>query len=110
MQVIRVALSAVNLLGLRRPVLGEDDARHFESAQQVITFRIDKGFFLCSSCSAFSISRYCPPRRLNVRRGGCLVAGLRHRHPDVLGQIRVGVWTAALSLVSFWISIMLSAS
>jgi hypothetical protein len=29
MQVIRVALSAVNLLGLRRPVLGEDDVRHF---------------------------------------------------------------------------------
>jgi hypothetical protein len=50
------------------------------------------------------------PRRLNVRRGGCLVAGPRHRHPDVLGQIRLGVWTAALSLVSFWISIMLSAS
>ena len=34
-----------------------------------------------------------------------------HRHPDVLGQIRLGVWTAALSLVSFWMtSIMLSVS
>jgi hypothetical protein len=50
------------------------------------------------------------PRRLNVRRGGCLVAGPRHRDPDVLGQIWRGVWTAALSLVSFWMtSIMLSA-
>src|SRR5262249_33279239 len=40
----------------------------------------------CSAQTATAEGRKAPrgnPRRLSLRRGGCLVAGPKHRHPDV---------------------------